>query len=403
MKRTAEKQITKDTVEDTDADAQPREGFAKAAPEVLRKRRILKARRSGPTEPAGEAPAPSPFAALVKTKGRANGKTKEVEPKSPPPADVKTPAEAEKTPVEKTAKAESPAKENAVETKEKDAEKTEEAKKETPEPEAVKPKDATPKAAETEAEKPETAAPKSDEKAPDAPASEEKPAVEEAPKADSPPSKSAKKAKQAPAPEKKAEEKKTPEKPATAPDATAKPVPASATNGTSPAKRLPFMFGGTASVTSFADAAAKSATSGFSFTAKPVVAPAPSSAEEAPRFEEKPVETGEDGEEERYRARAKVYCLEDGAWRERGVGQLKLNVGGGSARLLMRTEATLRLTLNAPLFAGFRLDRAADRAVRFHDVSGDSPKCFLVRFANKTDADGLAAAVEKCIPALPPA
>jgi hypothetical protein len=41
----------------------------------------------------------------------------------------------------------------------------------------------------------------------------------------------------------------------------------------------------------------------------------------------KPVHTGEEGEETVYQCRAKLYVMQsDGGWKERGVGALKLNV-----------------------------------------------------------------------------
>ena len=43
-------------------------------------------------------------------------------------------------------------------------------------------------------------------------------------------------------------------------------------------------------------------------------------------------------------------------WRERGRGELRVNVaGGGQARLVMRQRGNLRLLLNANLFPGMKL------------------------------------------------
>ena len=42
-------------------------------------------------------------------------------------------------------------------------------------------------------------------------------------------------------------------------------------------------------------------------------------------------------------------------WRERGRGELRVNVGGGGqARLVMRQRGNLRLLLNANLFPGMK-------------------------------------------------
>ena len=46
----------------------------------------------------------------------------------------------------------------------------------------------------------------------------------------------------------------------------------------------------------------------------------------------------------------------DAQWRERGRGELRVNVaGGGQARLVMRQRGNLRLLLNANLFPGMKL------------------------------------------------
>jgi Ran-binding protein 3 len=72
-----------------------------------------------------------------------------------------------------------------------------------------------------------------------------------------------------------------------------------------------------------------------------------------------------------FTCRAKVYCFDDGTWRERGVGNLKLNVSrlasdeGGAfeeeeeeeeepsalsrkARFILRSDGSHRLVLNTP-------------------------------------------------------
>ena len=48
--------------------------------------------------------------------------------------------------------------------------------------------------------------------------------------------------------------------------------------------------------------------------------------------------TGEEDEEEQFSAKAKLYRFDDGEWKERGVGPLKvlLHTGNGMMRILMR-------------------------------------------------------------------
>lgn len=128
---------------------------------------------------------------------------------------------------------------------------------------------------------------------------------------------------------------------------------------------------------------------------------------EQKEFKEEKVETGEEGEVELFRARAKLYCLEQaeaGArWKERGVGQLKLkeNSDKNRARLVMRTEATLRVILNCAIYDNTKLEKASDRSLRFsaieaNDNEENEAKCFLVRFSTKEVTGSFITAVEKC-------
>lgn len=133
---------------------------------------------------------------------------------------------------------------------------------------------------------------------------------------------------------------------------------------------------------------------GISGGAAPPAA-APAGAPPRPDMKQVEAHTGEEEEAVVFHARAKLYLLEGGAnWKERGVGVVKVNVhsGTGAGRLLMRTEATLHVILNTPLFPGFAVDRAADRAVRFTGLSLEDVKknvSYLLRFSMKDDAAGL--------------
>ncbi|KAJ3903616.1 hypothetical protein F5879DRAFT_1010332 [Lentinula edodes] len=84
---------------------------------------------------------------------------------------------------------------------------------------------------------------------------------------------------------------------------------------------------------------------------------------------EQEVSTGEELEETIHQVRGKLFALADGAWKERGTGQLKINVRAedrGGARLVMRKEAVYTLLLNVTLFAGMKYTLAQDpRYVRF--------------------------------------
>lgn len=187
------------------------------------------------------------------------------------------------------------------------------------------------------------------------------------------------------------------------------PLPDQASNGEA-AKKPAFSFGGIGGgVTgkSFGDAAASA--SGFKFSTAPPVSngePAgappkagalPGEASSGGKFVKTDVITGEEEEEEVFRARCKLYILEDGSkWKERGVGYLKLNAHTKTkkSRLLMRTEGTFRVILNTPATKSLTMDRASERSVRFQGLSVEEDKdsnysTFLARFGSKDDLDTL--------------
>lgn len=57
-----------------------------------------------------------------------------------------------------------------------------------------------------------------------------------------------------------------------------------------------------------------------------------------------------------YQTRAKLFMMEgEGAWKERGVGLLKLNRrrdDGSAARIVMRADGVLRVIMNTALYVG---------------------------------------------------
>mmetsp|Transcript_20965 Transcript_20965/g.85465 ORF Transcript_20965/g.85465 Transcript_20965/m.85465 type:complete len:113 (-) Transcript_20965:1777-2115(-) len=105
-------------------------------------------------------------------------------------------------------------------------------------------------------------------------------------------------------------------------------------------------------------------------------------------------------EQAEFRSKAKLYELEGSEkvqWKERGVGQLKLNIGkdSKSARLIMRSEGSLRLILNANLYEEIRLEKANERSVRFSAFDEDmKPTNYLIRLPLKEDLSRLLAAVD---------
>ena len=71
-------------------------------------------------------------------------------------------------------------------------------------------------------------------------------------------------------------------------------------------------------------------------------------------LEDKPVVTGEEAERTVYSAEGALFEFVDGTWKERGKGELRVNVAKEEpcrARLVMRSKGNLRVLLNASLQA----------------------------------------------------
>jgi len=92
---------------------------------------------------------------------------------------------------------------------------------------------------------------------------------------------------------------------------------------------------------------------------------------EAPKkfaMTEGPVETGEENEKAVFTADSALYEYLDRGWKERGKGELKLNVsvsGDERARLVMRTKGNYRLVLNASLYDDMSLKDMDKKGVTF--------------------------------------
>ncbi|BGP12682.1 hypothetical protein JCM10213v2_000599 [Rhodosporidiobolus nylandii] len=122
-----------------------------------------------------------------------------------------------------------------------------------------------------------------------------------------------------------------------------------------------------------------------------------------PVFTEQERFTGEEDEETVHQVRCKVFVMEDGNWKERGTGPLRVNQKGkkaaaegeekGSARLVMRADATHRLLLNAPLFREFSIEVSNEKYVRFTVLQGTEPVSYMLRTGNPAAAQNLVQAV----------
>ncbi|KAL3633026.1 hypothetical protein CASFOL_026010 [Castilleja foliolosa] len=94
-----------------------------------------------------------------------------------------------------------------------------------------------------------------------------------------------------------------------------------------------------------------------------------------PPMQEVSVETGEENEKAVFTADSALFEFTDGSWKERGKGELKVNVptiGAGKARLVMRARGNYRLILNASLFPDMKLTNMEKKGVTFMCVNSAS-------------------------------
>ncbi|XLS69988.1 hypothetical protein HN51_026853 [Arachis hypogaea] len=76
-------------------------------------------------------------------------------------------------------------------------------------------------------------------------------------------------------------------------------------------------------------------------------------------LQEVATETGEENENVIFHANSVLFEFTDGSWKERGKGELKVNVQRGTenARLLMRARGNYRVILNARIYPEYGQER----------------------------------------------
>jgi Ran-binding protein 3 len=117
---------------------------------------------------------------------------------------------------------------------------------------------------------------------------------------------------------------------------------------------------------------------------------------------EGPVETGEENEKAVFTADSALYEYLDGGWKERGKGELKLNVpvsGTERARLVMRAKGNYRLVLNASLYDDMALKDMDKKGVTFAclNSTGESQSglaTFALKFKDTATREEFKTAVE---------
>ncbi|KAL4917302.1 hypothetical protein BDW62DRAFT_184164 [Aspergillus aurantiobrunneus] len=97
------------------------------------------------------------------------------------------------------------------------------------------------------------------------------------------------------------------------------------------------------------------------------------------RFYARQIETGEEEEKTYFACKAKLFHFSDMEWRERGLGNFKVNVkvtdgveDKKSARMVMRADGVLRVMLNTALFKGMNVG----------DASGNEPRSKQIHLAS---------------------
>ncbi|GMK56915.1 hypothetical protein CspeluHIS016_0307550 [Cutaneotrichosporon spelunceum] len=123
--------------------------------------------------------------------------------------------------------------------------------------------------------------------------------------------------------------------------------------------------------------------------------------EKKPQLDRQDVPTGEEEEETMYQTRAKLFMMEsEGAWKERGVGLIKLNrrrEDGSAARLVMRADGVLRVILNTALYVGMSCLEDG-KHVRMTIFEAGERRFVTVRTASPKVATELTAAIHEHTP-----
>ncbi|GAB2269427.1 hypothetical protein Dimus_004345 [Dionaea muscipula] len=114
------------------------------------------------------------------------------------------------------------------------------------------------------------------------------------------------------------------------------------------------------------------------------------------------LETGEENEKTVFSADSVLFEYLDGGWKERGKGEVKVNVSTGvekeRARLVMRARGNLRLILNASLYPDMKLANMDKRGISFAcvnsaTVGNDTLSTFALKFKDVSILESFSSAV----------
>ncbi|KAD6794590.1 hypothetical protein R6Q59_021438 [Mikania micrantha] len=128
-------------------------------------------------------------------------------------------------------------------------------------------------------------------------------------------------------------------------------------------------------------------TNGSSSLFGPVSDNTEESKSKTPSIKQVEVETGEENEKAVFTADSVLYEFIDSGWKERGKGELKVNIsttGNVKGRLVMRAKGNYRLILNASLFPDMKLTNMDKKGITFACLNSTSEgKDSLTTFALK--------------------
>ncbi|EOA40442.1 hypothetical protein CARUB_v10009168mg [Capsella rubella] len=121
-----------------------------------------------------------------------------------------------------------------------------------------------------------------------------------------------------------------------------------------------------------------------------------------PPKQEVSTETGEENEKVAFTADSIMFEYLDGGWKERGKGELKVNVSsnGAKARLVMRAKGNYRLILNASLYPEMKLANMDKKGITFACVNSVSEgkeglSTFALKFKDPTIVEEFRVAIDK--------
>lgn len=120
------------------------------------------------------------------------------------------------------------------------------------------------------------------------------------------------------------------------------------------------------------------------------------------------VSTGEEHEDTLFKARAKLYRLQEDKeaadqWIEKGIGEFKINVAKDdkkAVRLIMRMDQTHRLLLNSRVFAQMLITDAGEKSTRVVLAEEGRPVTYLLRVNNPSETEELRKHLREAIDAL---